>query len=771
MVQTEVDGNGRVVDRLIDGRLERRNAADNGWDIISGNFGTTPVVQTEVDGNGRIVDRLSDGRLERRNAADNGWDIISAGVVQTEVDGNGRIVDRLNDGRLERRNAADNGWDIISAGAKTTVVDGSGRIVDLLADGRVERRNAADNGWDIISVGATTTVVDGTGRVVDLLNDGRVERRNTADNGWEIIRFAATSLDIAPDGTLLIVDWFQSHFRDPVLQKMARAYLLDGTIDRNDVLNIFKEVERDGNVQDLELSDMQALAAGAAFVSMSGPVQNLMIKVVNGNPANGHYQGQVLGDLHAGSSSTQLQQLVNKWFLGMDHPAVSHDGDLSNYQTVPDLVFQTTSAGGASLTITMPPTLFNLQTGVPSYGNAWQGGLGDCVLIASLAEVAAQSPQTIKSMFIDNGDNTWTVRFYQNGMPDYVTVDLQLPYGGWLFDHPTGGNPPSSGTLFGLPYSTPAVPSIVWVALAEKAYAQMNEEGWLPTNQPGVNAYAPLDGADQWQAAGILNAVSGRSSHASDNNVNADSVAYLFSRGEFVVLGTTVGSNVLVPTHEYAVVGYDPKSATFTLFNPWGIGGGDYSNHSYPGLVQISKASLSLFINSSWTGTSNGRLPVETPDQGRLPGVPQAISPGDLGSLSAAALVLSSATVDAAPNTVLASEQNILSQPAVTSATSHALKEYSAFLQYAVEMRETALVGNTAERATLNLPSSGGLGQPMTIENDFGSFGNDQLLGNVVPTNNQHGIKGHDNSHLDRLFTELGSNTLSADALDFWAHL
>ncbi|MBW4511829.1 MAG: hypothetical protein KME64_35805 [Scytonematopsis contorta HA4267-MV1] len=48
-------------------------------------------------------------------------------------------------------------------------------------------------------------------------------------------------------------------------------------------------------------------------------------------------------------------------------------------------------------------------------------------LIVSLGTVAQQKPRYIQEMFIDNGDDTYTVRFLNNGVADYVTVDRFLP--------------------------------------------------------------------------------------------------------------------------------------------------------------------------------------------------------------------------------------------------------------------------------------------------------------------------------------------------------
>ena len=69
----------------------------------------------------------------------------------------------------------------------------------------------------------------------------------------------------------------------------------------------------------------------------------------------------------------------------------------------------------------------SLFVGNPAYTDSAQGYLGDCYFIASLDTIAKSSPTAIQNMFVDNGDNTWTVRYYCNGAADYVTVDRYLP--------------------------------------------------------------------------------------------------------------------------------------------------------------------------------------------------------------------------------------------------------------------------------------------------------------------------------------------------------
>ena len=89
--------------------------------------------------------------------------------------------------------------------------------------------------------------------------------------------------------------------------------------------------------------------------------------------------------------------------------------------------------------------------------------------MASLAEVAARDPQDIKNMFtydgttVDNGATVrlYTVRFFKTPESAVRHVDTELPSGGGYYDHP--GQP------------------VLWVALAEKAYAEANGPGYVTT--------------------------------------------------------------------------------------------------------------------------------------------------------------------------------------------------------------------------------------------------------------------------------------------------
>ncbi len=201
-------------------------------------------------------------------------------------------------------------------------------------------------------------------------------------------------------------------------------------------------------------------------------------------------------------------------------------------------------------------TLFNPQTNQPSYLDVEQGDLADCWLLAGLAEVACAAPQDIVNMFTydgtqeDNGSvvDVYTVRFFNSsGVAQYVSVDTELPDGGGFYDQPVNG--------------------VLWVALAEKAYAEANGAGIVSSNVVGANDYDALNyGYPSW----LFQAITGKP--ASSFNIDLTNLAAAWNAGDLICIctGTPTSPNI-VGNHCYAVVGYDASSSTpFEVLNPWG---------------------------------------------------------------------------------------------------------------------------------------------------------------------------------------------------------
>ena len=327
-------------------------------------------------------------------------------------------------------------------------------------------------------------------------------------------------------------DWFDNNLADWGLRGIVETRFTEhGGLNRQDVLDVFARAESEGTVSATEFGTLKSLVANAAALKMPDYVGDLAAKVVNGDPANTLYAGS----LHVGSSSSQLKSLVGQWFLGQDRPSISSGDHYVN-------------ASGSLYT-----------NGGPHFYDVQQGYEGDCYFLASLAETALQKPSAITSMFIDNGDGTFDVRFFHGGKADYVTVDRELPVdasGKFVYD--------------GLGLSASSGQNDLWVELAEKAYAEANASGWF--GQTGVDSYDAI-GQGGWPA----NALSQITGMATGNdNLTAANTVSAFNAGKLVVVstGATVSDSYIVSGHAYAFIGYNSATQGVTLFNPWGLKGG-----------------------------------------------------------------------------------------------------------------------------------------------------------------------------------------------------
>lgn len=326
--------------------------------------------------------------------------------------------------------------------------------------------------------------------------------------------------------------------KDADLAKLTQSLATDdGVVSRKDMIQIFQSLVTKGWVYADQLSDLKTILNNAATLNMPGYVQTLASDVVNGNKANERFQGHEMGNLEAGSAGAQLKKLVDKWLLGADHP----NAGKNTYRA---------TAG----------TLFGSDG--PVYADMRQGGAdpwGDCYFIAAMGSVAKASPTAIRNMLLDNGDGTWTVRYYVNGKADYVTVDGMLPTsGGKLVYANRGANCLSADNK-------------LWLPLVEKAYAQWNETGNAGADRDGTNTYLNL-GDGGWSApvdAQVLGY------NALDLPLNALNQQTLIASAVNLACAVTIGTtskppgNGLYANHVYVMIGYDSESGIFQLCDPY----------------------------------------------------------------------------------------------------------------------------------------------------------------------------------------------------------
>ena len=142
---------------------------------------------------------------------------------------------------------------------------------------------------------------------------------------------------------------------------------------------------------------------------------------------------------------------------------------------------------------------------------------------------------------------------------------------------------------------------VLWVALAEKAYAEANSVGYVTTSHEGDGAYSALNGGVPTWA---LQAITGNST--SDKKINPSHIATAWGSGDLVVLTTgKPRSSHILGDHCYAVVDYNESSSKpYELFNPWGADGSGLvpGFNRYYGVFSAHSA----FLSRNFDGQSLG---------------------------------------------------------------------------------------------------------------------------------------------------------------------
>ena len=235
--------------------------------------------------------------------------------------------------------------------------------------------------------GVPTTVTNMTTGAVDTLTN------------VQILQFA----DVTVEDTLALAGGPLSFLTDPVVNPAVASELANGSLSYSGMLTVLQDVANQGTVTASEFSSLQTLVSLFNLpggISVSPYVEDITTRLIDGDAANEFWTGGgtavALGNLAAGTTATELNELIGKWFLGTDLPNAQGTGiDPSKYKIDSDPLFG--------------------SKGVPLYTDANQGELGDCYLIASLGEIALQDPASIDSMITSEGNGIYSVRFAWTG--------------------------------------------------------------------------------------------------------------------------------------------------------------------------------------------------------------------------------------------------------------------------------------------------------------------------------------------------------------------
>jgi hypothetical protein len=373
------------------------------------------------------------------------------------------------------------------------------------------------------------------------------------------------------------VETWLSDVIDAGLRSEIRSRLTDGVLDRTDILSILRVAGDGDGVDAVEFADLTRLSR--SFLDLNAEpaarssdfVGNLLSKVVIGDRANATYKGQTLGDLAAGSTKVKLDSLIDKWFLGGDRPETTFVYALASGRLV--------------------------RSGI-DYKDISQGSIQDSPFLASLAVAANTRSETLSQMFIDNRDGTYTVRFFKpDQTADYVTVDRFLP-----------SDPESATFAYAKQYFTLGgergiddPDNELWVALAEKAYAQWLASGWVSPQVTG-NRYSNLALAtNESTMASILGrsiqqrSVTTNTFESLTSNEFSRPLVFV-SKASYSVLRADVLAN-----QSYAFLQTSTNATTgerrYRFFNPWGnlnqLGDpNDPNSNLKPGEIEMTGAEV-----------------------------------------------------------------------------------------------------------------------------------------------------------------------------------
>ena len=375
---------------------------------------------------------------------------------------------------------------------------------------------------------------------------------------------------------------------NPAIASDVAKDLQNGSLSYSADLSILDDAAS-GGMTASKFSTLQTFASElntSGGISVSPYVQQITDDVIFGNSANATWNGgaataTALGNLTANSTQTQADKLIGEWFLGTNLPSLS-----------------LASVGQANLnpvyrTSTLP--LYG-PSGAPTYQDINQGYVGDCYFVSSLGEVALQNPSAIENMISSNGNGTYSVRFFVNGQPDYVTVNSQLPV-------MTGYRWANGSQLEFANGNTDN-----WVALVEKAYAQLNAQTNAPHGMAlntASDSYAGITAGNGSALTLITNqsetptALSPSTSSSSLGSILTN-LASSFSAGEEVLMSTPWNSSGnLVADHMYMVTGVNAATGALTIQNPWNTAySGSLSMHFTETIQQLASANCTLWVTS-----------------------------------------------------------------------------------------------------------------------------------------------------------------------------
>jgi hypothetical protein len=356
--------------------------------------------------------------------------------------------------------------------------------------------------------------------------------------------------------TTVGTNWVADNIVDPELETIISNRSLDQELSRNDIIDIFRAATSDDGIMDAtELTDLRRLISEAPRFNMQDYVEYLSTQVANALATN--------------TTSATLEGLIGRQFLGTVAPTNSFNDTFSGSGGI---TFDHTSFQGS---------LFG-SSGAADINDIDQGAMGDCAFLSALGATLNARPSDVANMIIDNGDNTYTMRFYpatrnNNGTAtpalraEYVTVDRRLAtVNGQLIFASAGLQANDSS-------------NILWAPLVERAYAQWREF------REGDNGYNLIGNGDQPQRP--LAYITGRSADIRyTSSVAFGDIQSAIAVNRPIVAWSSQDSTFIVGGHAYSVISALDNSGqqVIRVRNPWGVDGRSPVGDPNDGFVDLT---------------------------------------------------------------------------------------------------------------------------------------------------------------------------------------
>ena len=359
-----------------------------------------------------------------------------------------------------------------------------------------------------------------------------------------------------------------SQLSDPGIAADVANLMVDNTLSYNAMLTILQDAAV-GGMTATKFSTLQTLASllnQPGGITVSSYVQQIADDVIDGNSANAYWNGgsstaTPLGNLSADFDPDPGRR-ADRQVVPRNRPAEPQrlrDRRVELQSDLPNL--DAAAVRDRRRRVTSTSTRAISATAISSPRSAkWR----------------CRTRRLIENMITSNGNGTYSVLFYVNGQPDYVTVNSQLPY-------MSGGYEWANGST--LEFANGTVDD--WVALVEKAFVELNEQTAAASygGHTAGDAYEDVNGGTAIALSEITdqtfttyNLTPGKSTSSLSSLMSM--LAADFAAGDDIILSTpTADDGNLVGDHMFIVTGVTSAGA-ISIQNPW--------NSAYSGSLQMS---------------------------------------------------------------------------------------------------------------------------------------------------------------------------------------